>query len=74
MSYWVLSLTKSVLFIGMFVVAVSLCIPKGTSNWKKWKESGKSTDLSSSAASFCAALFFITADLLIFIKDVLGEL
>jgi len=70
MDYRILSSLESVMFIGMFLVAIYLLIPNAVKFWRAWKTSGKLIQLSNSIASGIAAGFLLVADFLIFIRAI----
>lgn len=72
MDYYTISALKSLLFIGMFVIASHLCIPKAIHFWELWKKTKKTIHLSNAVASVAAAFFFYSADLTIMIMRLGG--
>lgn len=73
MDYYIISILKSLTFIGMFVIATYLCIPKAIISWELWKKTKKSVHLSNTVASIAAAFFFYSIDLAIIIKRIINE-
>ena len=73
MERWVLSAIESLIFIGMFLAAVYLFIPKGVKFWRLWKESGKTMFLSNAIASGVGAFFLLAALFLMFIQAIGGH-
>ncbi len=72
MDYWILSTIESVIFIGLFLAAIYLFVPKAIKFWRLWKESGKTIYLSNAIASGFGALLALSADFIKFIKTVGG--
>ncbi len=70
MDHWVLSSIESILFIGLFLVAIYLFIPKTVKFWRLWKESGKAIFLSNCVACGVGAFFLLAALFLMFIQAV----
>lgn len=73
MDYWVISSIESVVFIGLFLIAIYLLIPKAVKHWQSWKKSGKSICLSNSIGCGVVAFFLLLADLLKFIQAVSSD-
>lgn len=57
-----------VFFIGIFLAATRFLIPKSASFYTQWKSSGESKDLSSAVACLSVAIFFLVANLVMFLK------
>jgi O-antigen ligase len=72
MSYSVLSILESAVFIGFFLIAVYIFVPKAIKLGRLWKETNKTTHLTNAVAASVGAFFFLTADFLIFIRAVIG--
>lgn len=72
MNYWLLNSVESVIFIGTFLIAIYLLVPKTVECWRLWKKSGKFIYLSNSVGAGVAATFLLIADLLIFLRAVGG--
>lgn len=72
MDYHTISALKSVTFIGIFVIASHLCIPKAVHFWELWKKTKKPVYLSNAVASVAAAFFFYSADFVIMIMRLMG--
>jgi hypothetical protein len=70
MSYEMFSATKSLLFIGTFLIAVLILIPKSVNCWNLWKETRKTVHLSGAVSTAVIAFFFLAADFLFFMITV----
>gem|GEM_PF-2714631 len=57
MSYEMFSAMKSLLFIGTFLVATLLLIPKSVKCWRLWKETGKTVHFSGAVSTAVTAFF-----------------
>lgn len=67
-----LSGIESLLFIGMFLVAVYFFIPKAIKFWRLWEESKKAIFLSNCVTCGAGAFFLLSAAFLMFIQAVGG--
>jgi hypothetical protein len=72
--YWMLSILESILFLGMFFLAVFLCVPKTIKFWRLWKQTNKTIHLSNAVAMATVALFFLAGNLLMFLQAVSGQI
>lgn len=72
MDGYTISLSKSLLFVGMFVIASHLCIPKAIRSWELWKKTKKTVYFSNTVASIAAAFFFYSADFIILVMRLIG--
>ena len=59
------------LFIGLFLVAVYLLVPKPVEYYELWKKTGKSIHLSNFVASLFVLFLVFTANFLVFIRIVI---
>jgi hypothetical protein len=57
-----------VFFIGIFLAATRFLIPKSASFYAQWKRSGESKHISSAASCLSVAIFFLAANLVMFLK------
>jgi hypothetical protein len=74
MTYGMFSMMRSLLFIGTFLIAVLLLIPKSVKCWRIWKETGKPVHLSGAVSTAVIAVFLLAADFLTFMIAVAGGL
>jgi len=65
---------KSFLFIGTFLIAVILLIPKSMKCWRLWKETGKTVHLSGAVSTAVMAFFLLAADFATFMFAVVRGL
>jgi hypothetical protein len=72
MSYSVLSIFDSAVFVGFFLIAVYIFVPKAVKFGRIWKQTNKSTHLTNAVAASVGAFFFLAADFFIFIRAVIG--
>ncbi len=68
MGYWVFSLLKLTIFLGMFILALCLFLPKAVTYFTLWKKGGKPIYLSASAACLVTTIFLLAANFIMFIK------
>lgn len=68
MDYRVFGLIEIVIFLGMFMMATYLLLPKAVIHFRLWKKTGKTIYLSSSFSGGIAILFLLTADFIMFIR------
>ncbi len=68
MSYAILNLIESVLFIGTLLIVFYLFIPKAIKKFRSWKTSGKDIDLTNFIISVIASLFILSGDFIVFIR------
>lgn len=64
MTYGVFSLVRSCLFIGIYLIAITLLIPQAVKFWRLWKKTEKPVHLSSAVGAGVLAFFFLAADFL----------
>ena len=72
MVYHVISALKSVMFIGMYLIAMYLFVPKGIKFWRLWKETGRPLYFSNAISCAVGAFFLLSADFLIFMMAIGG--
>jgi len=72
MSYEVISVMKSILLVGTFLLAVLFLIPRSVKSWRLWRETDKYVHLSNSVASGVVAFFLLAANFVTFMKVVWG--
>jgi len=60
---------KSLFFAIMLFVSTWVLIPKAVSYYLQWKGTGKSNFLSAASICFTAAVFFLVADLVMFVSE-----
>jgi hypothetical protein len=72
MTYEMISAMRSILFIGTFLIAVLLLIPKSVKCWRLWKETDKTVHLSGAIAAGVVAFFLLAADFVTFMMAVVG--
>lgn len=72
MSSHLISALRSLLFIGMYLIAIYLLVPKGIKFWRLWKETGKTIHLSNAIGSAAGIFFLLAADFIIFIMAIGG--
>jgi uncharacterized protein YqgC (DUF456 family) len=58
---------RTVFFVGMFSIAILILLPKAASFYLQWKNTGKSKYLSGAAACLAVAVFFLVANLVMFV-------
>ncbi len=68
MSYQIISLLESILFMGSLLIVSLLFIPKAIKKFRSWKTSGKDVDLSNFIRLVIISLFILSGDYLIFIR------
>ena len=68
MDFWILCAVTLIVFIGIFSIAIYLCIPKMVEGWHLWKKTDKSMYLSNAVAAGSAALFLLLAELVVFLR------
>ncbi|HEV7736629.1 MAG TPA: hypothetical protein VGO47_04560 [Chlamydiales bacterium] len=61
------TMLQSLFFVGMFSIATLVLIPKSASFYSEWKSRGKSKYLSASVACLAVAIFFLAANLVMFV-------
>ena len=57
-----------IVFVGIFLLATYLCIPKAVVWWRLWKKTGKTIHFSNAMTAGIAALFLILTDLVVFLR------
>jgi hypothetical protein len=67
-----LSLLDSAVFIGIFLIAVYILIPKTAKFWRLWKETEKTIHLSNAIASGVVAFSLLFANFILFLRAVWG--
>ena len=72
MDYWMLNIAQSALFIGMFFIAIFLCVPKSVKYWHVWKKTGVMIHLSHAIAVGTIAFFLLAATLFVLLQAALG--
>ena len=66
---FVFFIIKSLFFAIMFFASTWILIPKSVSYYLQWKNTGKSNFLSAASICFAAAVFFLVADLVMFVSE-----
>ncbi len=56
------------IFLGMFMTALYILLPKTISLYSRWKTTGRVTYLSAAGAAAVVAFFFLAADFVMFLK------
>lgn len=72
MSLEMVSFLKSLIFIGMMLIATGICIPKSVKSWTLWREKKNSTHLTNAIICAIAAFFLLSGNFVIFIRAVGG--
>jgi hypothetical protein len=72
MDYWMSSALESLLFIGMFLLATAVLIPKAVQLWRLWMTTGKPIYLSHAVATGIGGLFFLLGVLLMLLQATSG--
>lgn len=72
MDYHTVSALKSLTFIGMFIIATYLGIPKSVHFWELWKKTKKTIYLSNAIGSVMLTFFLYAADFMIMIMRLGG--
>jgi hypothetical protein len=72
MSHEAIGAIRSLVSIGIFLLAVSFCVPRSVKSWKLWKENDKYVHLSNAVAAGIVAFFLLAANFVMFMKAVLG--
>lgn len=67
-----ISILKSLTFIGAFIIATYLCIPKSIHSWELWKKTKKPVHLANMVGSLMGAFFLYSADFMIMIMRLGG--
>jgi hypothetical protein len=72
MDYHLISIFKSLTFIGAFVIATYLCVPKTIHFWELWKKTKKPIHLANTIGNVMGAFFLYSADFAIMIMRLGG--
>lgn len=72
MDYHLISVLKSVVFLGMFAIATYICIPKSIHFWELWKKTKKPIHLANTIGSAMLAFFLYSADFTLMIMRLGG--
>lgn len=72
MDYHLISVLKSLTFIGIFLIATYLCIPKSIHAWQLWKKTEKTIHLCNAIGSAVIAFLLYSANFVIMVMRLMG--
>ena len=72
MTFEMIGILKSLIFIGMFFIASWICIPNAIKYWFLWKETRKQKNLSIAVVYALGAFFLLSGNFVVFIRAVGG--
>ena len=72
MDIYIISILKSVTWLGVFAIATYLGVPKCIYFWNLWKKTNKSIHLSNAVGYAVLTLFLYSLDLMVMLESIRG--